>query len=620
MKKVSIFFLALAAAGSMMFTGCKKEYQTVSLGLELESAPAGSKVEIDTDHNPVLRDGDYVTINGTSYPVSVDATGKYVVEVQSCTTGYFAAYPASLATSTGFSGTTNQAVHMPRWQVYKFEERAGVRVQDVQLPSGAYIAANDYGKKLKFYNFCSLLEVEWKNTSTSDAYDIIGIEVTVPGAALYGDGTVTLSETNSTMTLSDVHKNRVNLDITETQRETVAAGGTSSKYYVVLPTFTGQVTVRIQTMKHTQTTLDDQKLKTVTVQTSGSVTMPRNTIVPIHVESTPKEDNSLTGYFSVRGDGQGNDTYKVVFSRGNLQHIGGSEPIWKFADRQYDFFGRQNVNSTGYSLTDTEDLFAWSDESIRDNASISYGRYTYDYWYHQGGWAPSNNAGDFFADWGELSISNDPANTWFTLTSDEWYYLFYRRANQQGAALRGKAKITGVIGHQATEAYNGNHRTEVYGFVLLPDDWTSEDLPTGLNFTSAADNAGSSAAENVYSVSDWARLEAAGAMFLPAAGYGAEYSADSEGDAVEDTYKAGHYWTSDRKGAGYAESYYLAFQYNNYKWYLHVSTGNVGSSESAAPAANYELEWYYLRSVRLVKNAPGYTAADRVWPNANNSK
>lgn len=612
MKKVFIFFLALAAAGSMMFTGCKKEYQTVSLGLELESAPAGSKVEIDADYNPVLRDGDYVNVNGTSYPVSVDDTGKYVVEVQSCTTGYFAAYPASLATSeTGFSGTTNQAVHMPRWQAYKYEVRNGVRVQDVQLPSGAYIAANDNGKKLKFYNFCSLLEVEWKNTSESDAYDIIGIEVTVPGAALYGDGTVTLNGTSSSMTLSDVHKNRVNLDITASQRETVAAGGTSSKYYVVLPTFTGQVTVRIQTMKHSQTTLDDQKLKTVTVQTSGSVTMPRNTIVPIHVESTPKEDNSLTGYFSVRGDGHGNDTYKVVFSRGNLQRIGSSEPIWKFADRQYDFFGTRNLDGYGTEITDNEDLFAWSDESGRSN----YGRYTYDDWTDAGGWLPTDASGDYFRDWGELSISGDPANTWFTMTSDEWSYLFHHRVNQQGASLRGKAKITGVNGHPA------GGTGDIYGFVLLPDDWTSEDLPTGLNFTSAADNAGSSAFENVYSVSEWARLEAAGAMFLPAAGYGAPYDAEDgdDGDEILDTYLAGQYWTSDRKSGGnYAESYYLAFQYNDYQWHLMVSGGSsVGSSHYNA---NYDMSWYYLRSVRLVKHAPGYTAADRVWPNANNSK
>ena len=605
MRKLSIFFLALAA-GTMMFTGCKKDHQVVTLGLELENAPAGSKVVIDEDYNPVILDGDEVNVNGTNYSVNVNGSGQYVVDVTAATDGYYyAAYPASL--TTGFTGTTAQPVHLSRWQAYKHNNG----VQDVQLPAGAVIA-NDGTKKLKFYNLGSLLEIQWTNTSSA-AYEIIGIEVTVPDVALYGDGQANLAGTSSSMTFSDTKKNRVNLDIAENDRETVASNGTSRKYYVFLPTFSNkQVTVEIQTMKPSsaQTTSDDQKLKTVTVQTGSTVTLDRNKIVPVSFEGAPKENNELTGYFSVRGDGHGNDTYKVVFSRGNLQYINGSEPIWKFADRQYDFFGTRNLNGYGTEFTDTEDLFAWSDESNRSN----YGRYTYDDWTDAGGWTPSGAAGDYFRDWGELSISNDPANTWFTLTADEWYYLFHGRVNQGGASLRGKAKITGVIDHPAGGS------GDIYGFVLLPDDWTSEDLPAGLSFTSAADNAGSSARENEYSVSEWARLEAAGAMFLPAAGYGAPYDAPGEddGDEILDTYLAGHYWTSDRKSGNFAESFYLAFQYNDYLWHLMV--GNDNPVGSGATDANFDLEWYYLRSVRLVKHAPGYTASDRVWPNANNSK
>lgn len=597
MKKTSIFFLAFAAAGFMMFTGCKKEYQTVTLGVELESAPNGSKVEIDANHNPVFLNGDNVNVNGVDYPITV-SSGKYVVDVQSCTTGYYAAYPASLvASETGFSGTTNQAVHMRRWQTYKFEERDGVRVQDVQLPSGAYIAANDNGKKLKFYNFCSLLEVEWKNTSTSDAYDIIGIEVTVPGAALYGDGNVTLNGTSSSMTLSDVHKNRVNLDITETQRETVAAGATSSKYYVVLPTFTGQVTVRIQTMKHAQTSLDDQKLKTVTVQTSGNVTMPRNMIVPIHVEAAPKEDNSLTGYFSVRGDGHGNDTYKVVFSRGNLQHIGSASNYttgWKFADRQYDFFGAANMASGNYSFGNSQDLFSWSGTDSR------YGLQTYDWWYNDGDW----RASETFVDWGVNEISGDVANTWYTLSSAEWFYLLHTRVGETGDNLRGKARITGIADHPGVATLNGAHRTVIEGFILVPDDWTADDIPSGLSFVPASDE--DTMTHNIYTVEQWARMEAAGAMFLPAAGYGSYYGSSmqtAEGNEILDAFAAGHYWTQTKPRDGFGEADYLAFQYNYYYWHLMVSHALVGNSTDA----NFDSQFWYLRSVRLVKPAPGYT-------------
>lgn len=611
MRKTTIFFLTLAAAGAMMFVGCKKDYQTVTLGVELEGSPANGKVVIDANHNPVILDGDMVNVNGTEYPVTVSGS-KYVVDVNAATDGYYyAAYPASL--TAGFSGTTAQSVHMSRWQAYKHNNG----VQDVQLPAGAVIA-NDGSKKLKFYNLGSLLEIQWKNTS-SVAYEIIGIEVTVPGVALYGDGQATLAGTSSSMTLSDPKKNRVNLDIDEDDRETVAPNGRSRKYYVFLPKFSNkQVTVEIQTMKPSsaQTTSDDQKLKTVTVQTGSTVTLERNKIVPVSFEGAPKENNELTGYFSVRGDGQGNDTYKVVFSRGNLQHVGTAEPntgTWKFADRQYDFFALNNLTPGGYQISTTEDLFAWSfdysGDDVRDNM---FGVFTYDWWSDFGDWTASGT----FADWGKFkTISGDAPETWHTLTSDEWFYLLHTRVGETGDNLRGKAKITGIVGHPGRYS-NGTVPTEVYGFILLPDDWTSDDVPAGLNFTPASAEGGANTYENVYSISEWARMEAAGAMFLPAAGYAEPYDDDDEEDdgsivVYDQTNKDGHYWSSTKfqsSGArpSYSESHYLAFQYNNYYWHLQTSTQAAGNGTFS----NYDMNWYYMRSVRLVKPAPGYTDPD----------
>ena len=116
MRKTAIFFLTLAAAGAMMFVGCKKDYQTVTLGVELEGSPANSKVVIDANHNPVILDGDMVNVNGTEYPVTVNGN-RYEVAVAASDGYYYAAYPASL--TAGFSGTTAQSVHMSRLQAYK---------------------------------------------------------------------------------------------------------------------------------------------------------------------------------------------------------------------------------------------------------------------------------------------------------------------------------------------------------------------------------------------------------------------------------------------------------------------------------------------------------------------
>lgn len=601
MKRISTIILSVAAISSMLFVGCKKDTQIVTLGVDVEKAAADSKLYIDENHNPVFfQSGESVSVNGTEYNIEYQG-GKYYVPVEVNDDGnYYAAYPASI--TTGFTGTTNQPIHFSRWQAY--EEQDGV--QNIKLPSVAAIE-NNSGKKLHFYNLCSMLEVQWTNTS-SDDYDIIGMEVTVPGVALYGDGEVTIdgTDTEVEMTGAGEKYNRVNLDIPEDMRETVEAGAQSArKYYICLPPFENkQVSVRIFVMKHDQTTLDDQKLRTVTFATSSAVTLPRNYIVPMHKAGTPKEDNGLSGYFSVRGSATGEDSYKVVFSRGNLQHVGSTNPssgTWQFAARQYDFFGQNNVASGYYNLTQTEDLFAWSDAS----SNGQFGMYPYDYWYQQGGWTPSGTSGEYFKDWGTYkTISGDAPQTWFTLNSDEWYYLFHTRVHENGDNLRGKAMITGIQGHQAVAAFNGQPRDYIYGFILMPDDWTSDDVPAGLSFTPAGEDDGSNAYVNTYTVSEWARLEAAGAMFLPAAGYGNKWG--NEGNYVEDTYQAGYYWSRTRTNNNYAYAHYLAFQYNEYKWHLQTSSGQVGNHIDA----NYDMEWWHLRSVRLVKPAPGFVDPD----------
>lgn len=35
MKKISVFFLTIAAAGTMFFAGCKKDVNTITLGVEV---------------------------------------------------------------------------------------------------------------------------------------------------------------------------------------------------------------------------------------------------------------------------------------------------------------------------------------------------------------------------------------------------------------------------------------------------------------------------------------------------------------------------------------------------------------------------------------------------------
>ena len=615
MQKKVISLLFVAAICAMVFVGCKKDTEVVTLGVQNEVSYNG-KVYIDNSYNPCfLQVGEQVNVNGESYDVEYDATsGQYKVSCQSNEDGnYYAVYPATNS-CTGSTCT----IALPHYQQYDCDASG---VQNVKLPAGATILGNS-GTKLYFFNLGSLLEVQWTNNTTVD-YQVTGIEVTVPGKAIWGNGTATLNGTNSTLVMDesnnkDKSNNRVILTIPTAKRETVNAnGGVSRKYYIVLPTLDSKrvlVNVRVAD----PTSANGQKVLSIKMSTQSEVDMPRNYIVPLHLSNAPTQDNELSGYFSV------SDNLKVVFSRGNLQHVGStshSTGTWKFADRQYDFFGGLNNTQDGYNLTNTHDLFCWS-ESETEN----FGMYLYDpddaHW--------SGLANTTFKDWGYYkTISGDAPQTWFTLTSQEWYYLFHSRVGGTGAELRGKAKITGIEGHQATE-WNGDqtaHRSYIEGFILLPDDWTSDDLPEGLTFT--AHNADGSSYENVYTVSQWAQMEAAGAMFLPAAGYGTNYEdePDSEidGGYVEGTYEVGRYWSSTRHsggvGSSFAESYYAGFVYQSAVWYLQVSNMTYDPNNTGGQTyANHDNEWWRGYSVRLVKPAPGYTDSRSIVGTTSSSK
>ena len=74
---------------------------------------------------------------------------------------------------------------------------------------------------------------------------------------------------------------------------------------------------------------------------------------------------------------------------------------------------------------------------------------------------------------------------------------------------------------------------DVYGKVILPDDWT---LPEGVTFTSGRDNGWET---NVYTLPEWKKMELAGAIFLPAARC-------REGVIYLQGNPCGEYWTASK--------------------------------------------------------------------------
>ena len=173
---------------------------------------------------------------------------------------------------------------------------------------------------------------------------------------------------------------------------------------------------------------------------------------------------------------------QVVFSSGNLQYHPANNK-WRFAENQWDYIGAANSNISS-SYNGWLDLFGWSTGATNFGVSTST--------------SDSDYSGSF-VDWGSNQIGSDAPNTWRTLSYDEWYYLRYNRTNADN--LVGVAQVNGVN-----------------GLIFLPDNWT---CPLGVTFKSgfhSSDGVDYYAAYQTFTADQWAKLEAAGAVFLPAAG------------------------------------------------------------------------------------------------------
>lgn len=116
---------------------------------------------------------------------------------------------------------------------------------------------------------------------------------------------------------------------------------------------------------------------------------------------------------------------------------------------------------------------------------------------------------------------------WHIPTKGSWEYLLGDNATRTGK--HGTAKVC-----------------DKNGLVILPDDWV---LPKGCTFNAVI----TSWDDNIYDAAAWAKMEAAGAVFLVAAGFVDVYSHPSEYGS------AGHYWTESPHDGYGSEYYYLQF-------------------------------------------------------------
>jgi hypothetical protein len=241
----------------------------------------------------------------------------------------------------------------------------------------------------------------------------------------------------------------------------------------------------------------------------------------------------LNGQFSV------SSTKKVYFSKGNLQYDGTN---WKFAASQWEVLGANGTGAIGTATNYPMDLFTWGNiDSPTYNGTTYY----------------TENADlSGITDWGSRMGSG-----WYTLSKDEWLYLFGMESNN-----------TDKSGHARYRKYFRAKVNGVSGIVFLPDDLSGiSDIPAESSRGTASNFNG-----KTYTTDAWSAMESVGCVFLPAAGF-------RNGTSVSYVGSSGFYWESTANGSG--------------------SAFTVGfDSSNVYPANNFNRTLGF--SVRLVREVP----------------
>ena len=166
----------------------------------------------------------------------------------------------------------------------------------------------------------------------------------------------------------------------------------------------------------------------------------------------------------------------------------------------------------GFSVSEGHQVrFASGNLEYDGTNGYSFAAHQYDYGGYFG-WGTGSNPTLTSVDWHDYTSFDDWGNHiaggWRTLSWDEWRYVIRYRENASDKC--GAATVCGVL-----------------GMILLPDNWQDESFNAGFRGWN----------RNVYDASSWPAMEAAGAVFLPAAGR-------RSGTEVDYLWAYGSYWSS----------------------------------------------------------------------------
>ena len=189
---------------------------------------------------------------------------------------------------------------------------------------------------------------------------------------------------------------------------------------------------------------------------------------------------------------------QAIFAPGNLQYTI-STGTWNFMEHQYDILENDSWNiQEDYSNKDVVSLFGW------------------------GTWGEGKTPNLTIADNVNYAWSTDITGTingissWRTPSSSEWVYLLgpANDTPNPGTNCRTSSTVGGTENARFTLATINTDATSVKGLIIFPDVYTAG-TPAGVTWGTI--NA-SSSYTTTCTTAGWSALEAAGCVFLPAAG------------------------------------------------------------------------------------------------------
>lgn len=474
----------------------------------------GSKAAVDGLYSYWI-DGETVRINGVNKTVIYDGTSARITNVNLAGI-YRALYPDTL-NSTATLTDDEVDVNIPH--SYTYRENDGL--QRLGVPMAAYGTSSN---RLLFQHLTAALTVEIKNTY-GFTIEVDSVVVASNQYQLSGDKTVTLTasidvEPNDSG-VADRDK-RVAVYFNGGTSLQILAGETRRVQVPVLPVGDdNRFSIKVGVHK-----VDDANVKKTFDKTQGdgqaSYTLARRQMGFAEV--------AFGGVFTVEAGKQ------VIISQGNLQYVP-STGVWSFHSHQYDICEVGPVDSTTRYRANGNlpiDLLGYGTSGYDGLMPYMTSKENTDYT------APTSSIAKTEYDWGWHNAIANGGNTihqWHSLTSEQWKYVFNTRT----------PSTIGINCNNPTRYAYATVGGTQKGVVLFPDTYVHPSDITTL--TEATFNRYSDFTAAI-SHAEWYKMEAAGAVFLPAAGYRYPAKMESEGchAILGSTY--GMYWAGSSTSSG----------------------------------------------------------------------